>query len=144
MSTQIVYLALSIFTNLSFLQGTYVTNNNAFNGRDVELIPPTSIKTGLTFRWKNLQASYQYARVSEHFSDATNATFTTDATRGLIPTYGVQDLSLSYGWKWLKLQSGVNNLADARYFTRRAATYPGPGIIPADGRSFYLTVGVRF
>ncbi len=136
--------ALSLFTNLSFLQGEYLTDNNAFNGRNVELIPPNSIKIGGTFRWKNLQASYQYARVSEHFSDATNAEFTTDATRGLIPTYGVQDLSLSYAWKWLKLQTGVNNLADARYFTRRAATYPGPGIIPADGRSFYLTVGVKF
>ncbi len=135
--------ALSLFTNLSFLQGKYVTDNNAFNGRNVELIPPTSIKSGLTFRWKNLQTAYQYARVSEHFSDATNAEFTTDATRGIIPTYGVHDLSLSYVWKRLKLQTGVNNLTDARYFTRRAATYPGPGIIPADGRSVYLTVGLK-
>jgi Fe(3+) dicitrate transport protein len=135
--------ALSLFANLSFLQGKYVTDNNAFNGRNVELIPPTSIKSGLTFRWKNLQTAYQYARVSEHFSDATNAEFTTDATRGIIPTYGVHDLSLSYVWKWLKLQTGVNNLTDARYFTRRAATYPGPGIIPADGRSVYLTVGLK-
>jgi Fe(3+) dicitrate transport protein len=28
------------------------------------------------------------------------------------------------------------------YFTRRAESYPGPGIIPSDGRSFYLTAQI--
>jgi len=135
--------ALSVFANVSFLSGTYVTDNRAFNGRDVELIPPRSIKTGFTFRWRKFQASYQYAQVSQHFSDATNAVKTNDATRGIIPTYAVQDLSLSCVWKRFKFQSGINNLTDARYFTRRSVAYPGPGIIPADGRSFYFTVGVR-
>jgi Fe(3+) dicitrate transport protein len=42
-----------------------------------------------------------------------------------------------------KLEGSVNNLADKKYFTRRADSYPGPGIIPADARSFFLTLQVR-
>lgn len=136
--------SVTLFTNFSLLKGKYVSGKTDFVGRDVELIPPYSIKTGLTFSYKKFNVSYQLAHVGEHFSDATNATKTADATRGLIPTYTVQDLSLSYVWRMLKIQAGVNNLTDARYFTRRAATYPGPGIIPADGRSFYVTLGAKF
>jgi Fe(3+) dicitrate transport protein len=110
----------------------------------VELIPPFSVKSGVSFRLKNFRAAYQFACVAKHYSDATNAAFVVDATRGMIPAYNVQDLSLSYVWRRFRFQAGVNNLADARYFTRRAAAYPGPGIIPADGRSFYGTVSFRW
>ena len=37
----------------------------------------------------------------------------------------------------------VNNLLNKRYFTRRAAGYPGPGALPADGRSFFFTLGAK-
>ncbi len=39
---------------------------------------------------------------------------------------------------------GINNLTDERYFTRRAGGYPGPGILPADGRTFYVSAGIKF
>jgi len=42
------------------------------------------------------------------------------------------------------LAGGVNNLADAHYFTRRTDEYPGPGIIPSPGRSVYLSLGADF
>jgi Fe(3+) dicitrate transport protein len=29
------------------------------------------------------------------------------------------------------------------YFTRRATGYPGPGIIPSDARSFFVTLSFR-
>lgn len=130
------------FTNLSLIHGEYTSGSSAVKGNRVELIPPLNLKTGLNFRWKNFQAAYQFTFVQEHFSDATNATLVADATRGLIPTYQVSDLSFGYKWKKFKLQSGINNLTDERYFTRRAAAYPGPGIIPADGRNFYFTIGL--
>lgn len=133
---------VSAFVNFSMLQGKYTSGASDFKGNDVELIPPMSLKTGLNVGWKSVQLAYQYAYTATHFSDATNATQVVDATRGLIPAYSVQDLSLSAGWKWLKVQAGINNLLDARYFTRRAVAYPGPGIIPADGRSAYL--GLRW
>ena len=38
---------------------------------------------------------------------------------------------------------GINILTDTRYFTRRASGYPGPGVLPADGRTFFITIGYR-
>ncbi|MEQ8339255.1 MAG: TonB-dependent receptor, partial [Cyclobacteriaceae bacterium] len=63
---------------------------------------------------------------------------------GIIPAYSVMDLSLTYELKNWRLETGINNLLNNYYFTRRAAGYPGPGIIPSDGRSGYVTVGVNF
>ncbi len=137
-------MSLSVFANFSLLNGKYLNGPSAVAGNQVELIPPFSIKSGVSFRYKNFRAAYQFACVAKHYSDATNAAFVVDATRGMIPAYNVQDFSMSYTWRRFRFQAGVNNLADARYFTRRAAAYPGPGIIPADGRSIYGTVGFRF
>ncbi len=135
-------LGITLFTNLSILDGLYTSGGSSFKGKQVELIPPISFKTGITASWKKWQLAYQYGYVHQHFSDATNARFVSNATRGIIPSYSVMDLSMSYQWKLFRVQSGINNLTDATYFTRRAAGYPGPGIIPSDGRSFYLTLGV--
>lgn len=134
---------LSVFANVSALHGKYTSGQSAFVGNDVELIPPISIKTGVGYQYKNFKSSYQFTYVAQQFSDATNAELVVDATRGIIPSYSVHDLSLSYQWRKWKLQTGVNNMTDAAYFTRRAVAYPGPGIIPADGRSFYLTVAIK-
>ncbi len=135
---------LSTFLNLSYINGKYVSGLNSFIGNQVEWIPPVSIKTGISFKYKNFSGSYQLAYVAKHFSDATNAEFVVNATRGIIPAYSVQDISISYEWKRFRFQAGANNLTDAAYFTRRAASYPGPGIIPAEGRSFYGTVRMKF
>ena len=54
------------------------------------------------------------------------------------------DLSASYAFaRRFTVSAGVNNLTDARYFTRRASGYPGPGILPSDGRAFYGALEVR-
>ena len=63
---------------------------------------------------------------------------------GQIPKYDVMDLSLSYLMGRFKFETGINNLLDEKYFTRRAISYPGPGIIPSDSRSFYSTLQVKF
>lgn len=134
---------LSLFTNLSVLQGLYLSGLSYFVGNEVELIPPLSIKSGINLKIKNFRAAYQFAYVDGHYSDASNAERVANATRGFIPAYQVQDLSLSYTWRRFRLQSGVNNLGNSVYFTRRAAAYPGPGIIPADARSFYATLSIK-
>ncbi|HTH83449.1 MAG TPA: TonB-dependent receptor, partial [Mucilaginibacter sp.] len=107
--------------------------------------PDVIFKTGLTYRHKKFSASYQVAYTSQQFGDATNATTpTADAVIGLIPAYTIMDLSTEYKInKTFTLQGTVNNLADSRYFTRRAESYPGPGIIPADARSYYLTLQIK-
>jgi Fe(3+) dicitrate transport protein len=125
------------FLNLSLIKGEYRTGGPAVVGRDVELIPPVSLKTGVSAGYKNLRGQILVTHVTEHFSDATNAILVADATRGLIPTYTVADFTMSYSFGKFRVQAGANNLFDARYFTRRAQGYPGPGIIPSEARSIY-------
>lgn len=137
-------LSVNVFLNASYLHGVYTSGPTSIVDNEVELIPPVSLKSGLNVRWKNLRMAYQYAYTARHFSDATNAAFVVDATRGSIPSYQVQDLSASFTIHRFQLQAGVNNLADASYFTRRASAYPGPGIIPADRRSVYFSVGYKW
>lgn len=136
---------LSVFSNLALINARYVNSKEpAYENKKVELAPDVIFKTGLTYKHRKLSASYQLAYTSSQFTDATNATFTDDAINGLIPAYTVMDLSADYQIsKIFTLQGSVNNLADKRYFTRRADSYPGPGIIPADARSFFLTLQIK-
>jgi len=136
---------LSVFTNISFISATYTNSDeNGIEGNEVELVPPVNLKTGLTFGYGNFESSYQFTYVGEHFSDATNAVRTPTAIEGIIPSYSVMDISFKYNLNRFTFETGVNNLTDNEFFTRRATGYPGPGIIPAEARSFYLTAGVRF
>jgi len=137
--------SLSVFTNLALINARYVhTLNSAFDNKKVELAPDVIFKTGLSYKYKKFAASYQVAYTSSQFSDATNAVFTPDAVDGIVPAYTVMDLSASYKLSRIfTLEGSVNNLANAKYFTRRADSYPGPGIIPADGRGYFLTLQVK-
>jgi Fe(3+) dicitrate transport protein len=52
---------------------------------------------------------------------------------------------MTYQWAGIyQLRAGINNLTNEVYATRRAGGYPGPGILPGTGRTFYLTAGIRF
>ena len=53
------------------------------------------------------------------------------------------DVALSYTYKRFKLETGINNVLDETYFTRRATGYPGPGIIPSAPRNFYATLQIK-
>ncbi len=44
----------------------------------------------------------------------------------------------------LSLRGGINNLEDRVYATRRAGGYPGPGLLPSDGRTMFLGLGAIF
>jgi Fe(3+) dicitrate transport protein len=136
---------VSVFTNLALINARYTDpNRKEFYKKKVELAPDVIFKTGLSYEYKRISASYQVSYTSDQFSDATNALHTDNAINGLIPAYTVMDLSAKYRLsKMFSLEGSVNNLADKRYFTRRADSYPGPGIIPADARSFFLTLQVK-
>jgi Fe(3+) dicitrate transport protein len=52
----------------------------------------------------------------------------------------------AFDWSFLQqyhVSAGINNLLDAAYFSHRIIMYPGPGILPADGRTFYISLGCR-
>jgi Fe(3+) dicitrate transport protein len=38
----------------------------------------------------------------------------------------------------------INNILNKTYATRRAGGYPGPGILPADGRNFMIALSAIF
>ena len=42
--------------------------------------------------------------------------------------------------KKIILQLSVNNVTNKSYFTQRANSYPGPGIIPSEGRIYWASV----
>jgi Fe(3+) dicitrate transport protein len=98
----------------------------------------------LSFGSKKFNVTYQYAYQSKQYSDATNAETTPTAVDGAIPALSVMDLSVSYNWKLFTIYSGVNNLTNEKYFTRRADGYPGPGILPSDKRNWYVTLQFAF
>lgn len=135
----------SPFVNVSFIDAKYIGSAAAaVSGNKVEFVPQVNLKGGLKAGYKNVKGSFQVAYISEQFSDATNAvSFPPGYTAGIIPSYMVMDLSLAYSYKRYTLETGVNNLANLMYFTRRATGYPGPGIIPSDGRSVYVTLQVK-
>lgn len=136
---------LSLFVNAALVDARYVNTQDAsVRNKKVEMAPPVMLRSGLTFRHGAWRAAFQYAWTAEHYSDATNALRTATAVEGRIPAYQVADLSASYQWKQFSIEASCNNLFNTPYFTRRAESYPGPGIIPAEGRGVYVTVGGRF
>ncbi len=135
---------LSVFSNVALISATYTDSEEpGIEGNEVELVPTVNAKAGLTLGIGGLETTYQFTYVSDQFSDASNAQRTPTAIEGVIPAYHVMDLSAEYSTGRYQVGAGVNNLTDERYFTRRATGYPGPGIIPATARNFYVSLGLR-
>ena len=135
---------LSLFVNLSMTDATYIQSDiTAIQDRRVEYVPNVMLRTGLNYRRDKLKATFQFSYLGDQFSDATNSEFNPNALTGTIPSYFVLDISAEYQVKRFKFSAGINNITDEKYFTRRAESYPGPGIIPATPRSFYASVGYR-
>ncbi len=139
-----------IFINTAITRSSYLrSEENNVEGKQVEFIPKLNFKTGINFGYKNFSGSLQWIYLSEQYTDVENSSIAIEGDMrngliGQIPKYDVMDLSLSYLMGRFKLETGINNLLDEKYFTRRAISYPGPGIIPSDSRSFYSTLQVKF
>lgn len=139
--------SVSLFANFSFIRAKYTdADEPAFDGKDVELVPPFGLKTGFNFRRQQWRVNLQYSYTAGHFSDATNAVSAPSSVEGLIPDYSVLDAAVAWekNWKWggMKVEAGGQNLLNNYYFTRRAIGYPGPGIIPSDIRNYYLSLSL--
>ena len=132
---------LHVMVNASAIDGRYLdSENTSVSGNKVEFVPPYTIRTGVRTQWSGFSASLLASWVGEHYSDASNTEFSSSAVVGRIPAYAVMDLSVAYTIAAFTVSATANNLLDASYFTRRATSYPGPGIIPAEPRSLFLTV----
>ncbi len=142
---------IRIFNSMSYNHARYLSGamnyngeNKSLSGNHLEGVPDWINRTGLEFRYKGILTTLQTSSVSENYSDANNTTFNATGATGIVPSYRVWDWS--FAWNFMKiyrLSSGVNNLTNLMYFTRRINMYPGPGILPADGRTFYLSLGIK-
>lgn len=136
---------LSFYQSGNILDARYVSSQKSnIDGRFVEYAPALTYRCGIQYKIKKISFTYQYAYTSQQFSDATNSLVSSqDATIGIIPAYYVMDFSANYQYRFLTFSGGVNNLTNNMYFTRRAISYPGPGIIPAEPRIFYFSIGIK-
>ena len=133
---------LSIFNSFAYVDAKYTTGD--FRGNQVEYAPKTINRLGIIYSLKGFSTTFQISNTAQSFGDANNTVKSEDALIGIIPAYQVIDWSWTYKFKKYNFKGGINNLADARFFTRRTDEYPGPGIIPSVARNFYLSVGVKF
>jgi Fe(3+) dicitrate transport protein len=136
-----------LFSSYAFTNATYSSDHKdaTTKGKKVENAPRDIFRGGISYGYKNFLVTAQFNFVGASFSDANNTVApSANGNNGLITSYSITDLTGSYKFsKKFQLKAGINNVGDARYFTRRAAGYPGPGALPADGRNFFLTLGAK-
>ncbi|MGZ3899443.1 MAG: TonB-dependent receptor family protein [Bacteroidia bacterium] len=132
----------SIFNSFAYIDARYTSGE--FKGKRVETAANVINRVGVTLNRKGFSLTCQYNYVGDAYGDASNVKSSPDPVAGYIPSYEVIDLSATYKYKNYAFKIGGNNLADKSYFTRRTDEYPGPGIIPSVGRSFYAGISARF
>ena len=147
--------AVSIFTSNSFIDAKYVKwdnpliandPNKSIQDKQVENAPKYIHRFGLSYCLKGFSATLQLSKVAAVFTDAVNTdAANTAGTIGKLAAYQVMDASFTYKFlKHYNVKAGVNNLTDEKYASRRATGYPGPGILPGNGRTFYFSLGACF
>jgi Fe(3+) dicitrate transport protein len=146
---------ISIFMSNTFTDAKYTTWNNPSISKDplksienkrVENAPQYIHRFGVTYQLKGFSGTFQMSSVGDVYTDAANTEIANSAgTTGKISAYKVMDVSACYKINArFTLKGSINNIANEKYATRRATGYPGPGLLPGNGRTFSLTVGVNF
>ncbi len=135
--------SLSYFISMAIINAKYVSGE--YDGKYVEYAPTSITRFGTNLVISKFSTTFLISSTAKSYSDAGNSEIpSSDAVAGVIPSYIVMDWSGTLKIKNYNIKLGVNNLADHRYFTKRTDEYPGPGIIPAIGRSFYFGIGAKF
>ena len=146
---------LSIYASNSLIEAKYITWNNpsiandptkSIEGKRVENAPQYIHRFGATYYLKGFSATFQLSSVGDVFTDAPNTELpNTAATIGKLNGYQLMDASFSYKFMELyNVKAGVNNIANEKYTTRRAGGYPGPGIMPGNARTIFVSIGATF
>lgn len=143
--------SVSLFSTNSIIDAKYVSSvetdpAKSYNGKQVENAPRFINRMGLTYTLKTFSTTFQYSNTSEIYTDALNTELPDSKYQvGKIAGYKVMDISCAYMFlENCNIKTGINNLTDEVYATRRAGGYPGPGLLPGNGRTFYVSFGVNF
>ena len=139
------YTDFSVFTTSGTAPNEVITESN-LKGNRVENAPRYVHNFGLVYSKNNFSSTLQYRTSGGIFTDANNTQNpSANGVTGWLDGYQVMDFSTEY--KWLKnynIKAGINNLTNQMYATRRAGGYPGPGILPGEGRTFFVSIGAKF
>ncbi|QJD95372.1 TonB-dependent receptor [Mucilaginibacter robiniae] len=142
---------IRLFNSLSYNHARYTSGsitagstNISLNGNWLEGTPTWINRTGLTYLNQHISTTLQFSYVGKNFTDANNTVFNPTGLSGIVPAYHVFDWSFNYSFlQHYHVFSNINNLLNAKYFTRRITILPGPGILPADGITFNVGFGVK-
>jgi Fe(3+) dicitrate transport protein len=138
--------------NLSVKNGAGLNESKNINNNFIENAPRNILRTGINFGYLDdktnqelFNIGFQYSYVGQTFNDALNTVeLSVNAQNGIIPEYSICDLNMKVNLKKdISIKIAVNNLTNAKYFTRRAGGYPGPGVMPSDGRAILFTLDVK-
>ncbi|MBK9184190.1 MAG: TonB-dependent receptor [Ignavibacteria bacterium] len=131
--------------SLSFrLTGAYIHADYVYGsatGNRVEFAPRVVARPTMVATAGPVSVSFGVSYTSGVYSNAANTETDPSGQFGWIPEYTVLDATVSY--KLLTsttITASVLNMANTTYHTVRANVYPGPGILPGDGRTFMATI----
>jgi Fe(3+) dicitrate transport protein len=151
---------INLFASLAFIRAEYIdfkttkisgtapnitlTEENLAHNK-VENAPGYIHNIGITYAVKGFSATAQTRITAAVFSDATNTSLPVKTgVAGKIAGYSVYDLSMEYQFgKNYHIRFSINNITDTKYATRRAGGYPGPGLIPGEGRTVGMSMGIK-
>ena len=135
---------LLLFASYAFTDARYISSEKDFlKGKKVETAPNHILRSGLTFKNTRLSSTINYSYISQQYSDANNTIFSVNGSNGIVPAYYVMDWSSKVSFNSFSVGVSINNFTNNRYFTRRATSYPGPGVIPAEPRIFLISAEVK-
>jgi len=135
---------LFVFVSYAYTRSTYTRSDNDYlKSKIVEFSPEHILRSGITFKMGQFSGTLNGSYISKQYSDANNTISSANGNNGIVPAYHVLDLSAGYQLNKFRIEASINNLTKNKYFTRRATSYPGPGIIPAEPRVFALSVQTR-
>lgn len=147
--------SFSFFASNSFINAKYTRwdNPNIINDplksikkKRVENAPRYIHRFGTTYFYKSFSATIQLNYIGDVYTDAINTELPNlTSTTGKLASYKLIDASFTYKFmQHYNLKAGINNITDENYATRRATGYPGPGLIPGNGRTYFFSLGATF
>lgn len=145
---------LAVFASYAFVDARYTGWNDPsavddasrdLTGKRVENAPRHILRSGITYRDRRLSVGVNASVIDGVYTNANNTEApNASATAGYLAGYTLVDASATWTLDpRLSLSVGVNNLLDEAYATRRAGGYPGPGLLPGTGRTFFLTLAAN-
>jgi len=133
---------IGIYNSFGYTDARFVSGE--FDGNYVPYAPRYTDRLGLDYSFGPYSMNMQYSYTASCYSDPADTKFTPDGLVGIIPSYGLVDVSASYRILKYEFRGGINNLTNAKYFTMRTDEYPGPGLIPSVGRMVYVGLSEAF